>query len=345
MTTGEAFSVTSQENRYGWRLGGALLLSGLSLAAARAQSPAGDAPKAMGAAPVSFSRLALEAFALEDTPEERRASLEAARKILEQGLAERNADRRVEAAMALSLTRVENNPFPLLETAIADKDIYVQIAACASLAGLRDPRARPLLKKALDSETPEVAFAAAKALYLQGDAEGQRALVDIATGERPAKSGYFSAQRRAMFRSMKTPGGFFRLAFRYGIGFAPVPGLGMGLSSLAGLLADANLSGRAQAIAVLPPVADSETIALLREALTDEDWAVRAAAVHALAVSNQTVARRDLTPLFQDKKEAVRYRAAAAYLRLSTELTQPTAKPVTSPRAPRRPAKRARSRG
>ncbi|MFQ3589067.1 MAG: HEAT repeat domain-containing protein, partial [Chloracidobacterium sp.] len=268
--------------------------------------------------------------------DERQANLEAARMILEQGLTERNPDRRSEAAMALSLTRVENNPFPLLETAIADKDMYVQIATCATLAGLRDPRALPLLKQALASETPEVAFAAAKALYLQGDQEGKLALLDIATGERKAKSSYFSAQRRTMFRAMKTPGGFFRLAFRYGIGFAPVPGLGMGLSSLAGLLADANLSGRAQAIAALPPVKDDDTVVMLREALTDEDWTVRAAAVHALAMSDQTDVLGDLVPLFQDKKEAVRYRAAAAYLRLAVEPAKPPRQRDRKPSTPRR---------
>ncbi len=277
-------------------------------------------------------------------PEERQANLEAARLILEQGLTERNADWRTEVAIALSLTRVENNPFQLLEIALMDKDMYVQVAACATLAGLPDQRSVSLLKKALDSETPEVAFAAAKALYLQGVPDGRQALLDVATGERRARSGYFSAQRRALLRSLKTPGGFFRLAFRYGMVFAPVPGLGIGLSSLAGLLADANLSGRAQAIAILPPVQDGETVAMLREALTDEDWSVRAAAVHALALSDQTVVLRDLVPLLQDKKEAVRYRAAAAYLRLATTPATP-APDAAKPKPTQRPAtKRGRLR-
>jgi len=268
---------------------------------------------------------------------ERQAHLEAARLILEQGLREGNADQRREVVIALSLTRVENNPFPLLETALADKDVYVQVAACATLSGLPDPRALRLLRQALGNETPEVAFAAAKALYAQGDQQGRQALLDVATGECRARSGYFSVQRRNMLRTMKTPGGFFRMAFRYGIGFAPIPGLGIGLSSLAGLLADANLSGRAQAIAALPPVQDHETVAMLREALTDEDWSVRAAAVHALAVSDQRLILRDLVPLFQDKKDAVRYRAAAAYLRLTT--------PAVSTRPPVKVLRSARRRG
>ncbi|MCS7078496.1 MAG: HEAT repeat domain-containing protein [Chloracidobacterium sp.] len=319
-----------------------LLLSGLLAVTANAQSPLSVATGVAGGTVASGTAVGSPQPAKEETPEERGAALEAARIILAQGLTERNADRRREVVIALSLTRVENDPFPLLETAIADKDMHVQVAACATLAGLRDPRAVPLLRKALNSETPEVAFAAAKALYAHGNADGKQALLDIVAGERRAKSGYFSSQRRALFRSMKTPGGFFRLAFRYGIGFMPVPGLGMGLSSLAGLLADANLSGRAQAIAVLPPVKDAETVAMLREALTDEDWTVRAAAVHALAMSEQTVARRDLVPLFQDPKDAVRYRAAAAYLRLVTAVRARSSSGKLNPA--RQPTNRARSR-
>lgn len=179
--------------RWRWgRLGGGLLLVlGLSPALVGGQSPAA------GAAPMK-----------EAVADERQANLEAARLILEQGLKERNPDHRCEAVIALSLTRVENNPFPLLETALADKDVYVQVAACATLAGLSDPRALPLLRQALGSETPEVAFAAAKALYAQGDEEGRQALLDVAMGERQARSGYFSVQRRNLLRTMKTPGGF-----------------------------------------------------------------------------------------------------------------------------------------
>jgi len=44
---------------------------------------------------------------------------------------------------------------------------------------------------------------------------------------------------------------------------------------------------------------------------------VRAAAAHSIAVRNDPALRKDLTPLFEDKKESVRLRAAAGYLRLA----------------------------
>ena len=56
----------------------------------------------------------------------------------------------------------------------------------------------------------------------------------------------------------------------------------------------------------------------LQDALTDKDWSVRAAAVHAIALRNNPALEKDLLPLFEDKKEAVRVRAAAGYLRLES---------------------------
>ena len=54
----------------------------------------------------------------------------------------------------------------------------------------------------------------------------------------------------------------------------------------------------------------------LEDALSDKDWSVRAAAVHAIALRNDPALENHLLPLFDDKKEAVRVRAAAGYLRL-----------------------------
>jgi len=56
----------------------------------------------------------------------------------------------------------------------------------------------------------------------------------------------------------------------------------------------------------------------LKDALTDKDWSVRAAAVHAIALRNDPALESDLVPLLDDKKEAVRVRAAAGYLRLES---------------------------
>ncbi len=55
----------------------------------------------------------------------------------------------------------------------------------------------------------------------------------------------------------------------------------------------------------------------VRDALSDEDSSVRAAAVHSISLRNDPALKKELEPLLQDDNEPVRLRAAAGYLRLS----------------------------
>ena len=82
------------------------------------------------------------------------------------------------------------------------------------------------------------------------------------------------------------------------------------------MLVDGELSGRAGTALLLSNDNDPRVIAALREGLSDKTWSVRAASAHAIAVQNNTELQSDLIPLLDDKKEAVRVRASAAYIRL-----------------------------
>ena len=108
----------------------------------------------------------------------------------------------------------------------------------------------------------------------------------------------------------------FLFALQQGATFAPVPGLGAGVSSLQGILSDPSVSGRAAAALLLGADKEPEVLQALQDALADKDWSVRAAAVHAIALRNDPALEPDLVPLLEDRKEAVRVRAAAGYLRL-----------------------------
>src|SRR5215831_2821327 len=103
-----------------------------------------------------------------------------------------------------------------------------------------------------------------------------------------------------------------------GIGFAPVPGLGEGVACMRAMLTDSGVSGGASVALLLAHERDAATIEALKDALSDKEWSVRAAAVHALSLRNDPALRKDLEPLLQDEKNQVRLRAAAGYLRLST---------------------------
>ena len=66
---------------------------------------------------------------------------------------------------------------------------------------------------------------------------------------------------------MKNPGGLFKVMLKQGIGMAPVPGLGLGVSSMESLLGDSGISGRALAATILAREKDETTLAALRQAL------------------------------------------------------------------------------
>jgi HEAT repeat protein len=53
--------------------------------------------------------------------------------------------------------------------------------------------------------------------------------------------------------------------------------------------------------------------------LSDKEWSVRAAAIHLVAIHPFPEFREKLIPLLDDKKDPVRERAAAAYIRLQHE--------------------------
>jgi hypothetical protein len=180
-----------------------------------------------------FLAIGVTLIVAQTCPAQRIASpeIERACQTLDKGLAESNSEKRKEAVIALSLIGTSDQGISRLEKALDDKDVNVRVAACASLAALNDPRSIALLERALRDKVPEVSFAAAKALYQQGQPTGKAALLEILGGERRTRSGYLASERRDALRMMKNPGGLLKLAVKQGVGMAPVPGLGMGISS------------------------------------------------------------------------------------------------------------------
>lgn len=253
--------------------------------------------------------------------------------ILGKALKDKNPDTRKQAAIALSLAG-STEPFPSeLEALLDDKDVEVRLAAISGLAEIKNGRTVAALHKALDDDVPEVSFAAARALWALHDPEGKKVLLSILSGETKASSGYIAKQKREALRMLHTPKTAFLFAVKEGAGMAPIPGLGQGISSMEALLSDPSVSGRATAALLLENDKDPETLAALKGALTDKDWSVRAAGVHALVLRDDPAFQADIVPLLDDKNEGVRLRAAAGYLRLedvkSKHKTAPRRRRVT----------------
>lgn len=242
-------------------------------------------------------------------------------------LGEKNPDTRKEAAAALGLAGAREPYLTELGGMLDDKDLYVRLAALQSTVDLRQKGAAPALNKALYDETPEVSFAAAKALYALGDPAGRGALLAVAGGELKASTAGMAAKKRDMMRLLQTPRSLALFVFREGVGLVPVPGLGEGVSSLTLMLSDPGISGRAASLLLLAHDNHPDVLPALREALKDKDAPVRAAAVHSIVLHDDPEFMGDLLALFDDPKESVRFRAAAGYIRLAGIKTTPK-KPV-----------------
>jgi HEAT repeat protein len=237
--------------------------------------------------------------------------------ILQRALDARNPQTRKQAVVALSLASERGPLFNQLEQMLQDKDVDVRQAVVASLADVKSERATAALHKAMEDAVPEVSFAAVKALWARHDPIGRAGLLAVLAGESKSSSSFFSKQKRDALRMMHTPRTAFLFAAQAGAGFVPVPGLGVGIASMQGILANSGVLGRASAALLLGADRDPATIDALKDALSDKDSSVRAAAVHSISLRNDPALKKELEPLLQDDNESVRLRAAAGYLRLS----------------------------
>ena len=258
-----------------------------------------------------------------------------ARALLETSLKDKNPETRTHAVQSLGLVSAGEPWLSQLEAMIADKDIGVRLAAIASLIDLNSSLTVPTLQKALESDVPEVSFAAAKGLWALNQAAGRQALFDVLDGETKTSSGFLTKKKRDALRMLHTPRTFFLFAVVESAKFTPVPGVGAGVSSLQGILANPQTSGRAAAALLLGTDQGGDILMALDNALSDSDWTVRAAAVQSIALRNDPALEGRLIPLFGDKKEAVRVRAAAAYLRLTALLQRDTTSATIGLNSPR----------
>jgi HEAT repeat protein len=253
--------------------------------------------------------------------------------IITDSLKDKNPDTRVQAVQSMGLIGAHEPYTSTLEAMLDDKDVQVRVAVVTSLVDLKNKGTVPALKKALGDDVPEVSFAAAKALWSLKDPEGEEVLLSVLSGEVKTSSNFFTKQKRDALRLLQTPRPLMMVAIRAGAGFAPVPGLGMGISSVQGILNDPTVSGRAATALMLASEKDPRVLAALIDALQDKEGSVRAAACHAIALRNDRTLEGNLIPLLDDKKPAVRLRAAAGCLRLES-LPAPVKKGVVRKTAP-----------
>ena len=265
-------------------------------------------------------------------------NLQKCRTILNDAVQDKNPDVRRNAAEAMSLLGLKDKALEYLTSLLDDHDVPVRIAVVTTLGDFNDHRTLPLLKKALQDPVPEVDFAAAKVLYQLHDPDGIEFLLEVVSKETKASSSYLNKEKRKTLRLLHTPTQLFTTIAINAAGFAPVPGLGFGLSSANGIISATDSSARAASLLLIGNSRDPDLVDTVQTALSDKDWSVRAAAAHLVAMHPFPQFRENLIALLDDDKGAVRVRAAGAYLRLQppTATVLPrkratTRKPDTTP--------------
>lgn len=241
--------------------------------------------------------------------------LDQAWQTLKKGLTEGNPTRRVHTVTAMGILRPQGKAVDLIESAFEDKDYSIRQAAAVALGQMKSRRSIPKLHGALNDKSPEVVYAAAKALYDMGDPTGREVLIAVLLGDQADLSGFFSSSMHDMKAKMHEPKALLLIGVREGAGAFLGPA-GFGIPVAEGLLKDSHASGKTVAAALLANDRHADALKALRQGLQDKNWTVRAASARALAVGDHVDSFKEIAALLDDKKEEVQYSAAAALIRL-----------------------------
>lgn len=237
-------------------------------------------------------------------------------KCLNDGIAEKNYDRRAQAIAALGTIGLRRSAVALIESGLRDKDAPVRQAAVEVLGTMKSRSSIPKLRVALDDNSAVVRFAAAQALWAMGDRSGQDLFLDVLGGERKASTGMVRGGLQQVHEEMHDPKALAELGSEQAAGAFLGPA-GFGIKAAIELVKDNAAPARAISALLLAEDSSEDARDVLRDALQDKSWIVRAAAAEALGVHGSVSDVKTLAPLLDDSEKKVRYRAAAAIIRVA----------------------------
>ncbi len=229
-----------------------------------------------------------------------------------------DSDHRQEALAALSTFGAPNEEaIRRAQDALHDKNVFVRRTAALTLGELHAHSALPALKEALDDDSPEVSFAAAKALTQLGDTSGRDILIEVLAGERKDSPGLMTNAMRTAKHKLKHPGGLLLMGTQDAAGamFGPASMVIPAIKDTTDLKAK-GAPGRAAAVAYIAKYPDPYAVQLLEWALNDDNQFVRLEAARSLGERGNQTSIAKLHPLFADQHTVVRDMAAVAVLRI-----------------------------
>ena len=298
-----------------------LALSALGAAASASQQvpappPAATAPLAGAPAQASPSARATQpASALPGAVSAATARRDAW-KCLTDGAAEKDADHRAQAIVALGTVGIRPDVVRLVEDGLTDKNITVRQAAATALGVMKSRGSIPKLRVALDDESPVVIFAAAQALWQMGDKGGEEIFLDVLDGDRKVSRGTVKEGLHYAHEQLQDRKALAELGAEQTAGAFLGP-FGFSVSVVAELAKDNAAPARALSARLLGDGGDTDSREGLQQALEDKSWLVRATAAEALGVKGDASVVAKLAPLLNEDRREVRYQAAAAIMRIT----------------------------
>ena len=238
--------------------------------------------------------------------------------ILNQGVVDKNPQKRKQAIAAVGSIGLASEALKLLESALLnDDDVEVRQTAAASLGQMKAKQSIPALEKALDDGSGEVAFQAAKSLWELGSRASRGTLQDVLTGEVKDATGIKAGAMRDARAKLHSPRALAKIGIKEASGALLGP-FSLGVNAAEEMMKDNGAPGRANAATMLAQDCDNRTLELLNQTLKeDKNAAVKAAAARGVG----SCGTKDSIPVLErylaDSHDAVKFMAAAAIVKLS----------------------------
>jgi HEAT repeat protein len=236
----------------------------------------------------------------------------------------KSISQRATGIRALGLLQNNAHARRLAEAALDDEKPEVRAAAATALGQMHATQSIPKLQHLLKDERISVVMAAAHSLRdLKDNTSAYSVYYDVLTGER--KGDGLIAQQ---IDTLHNPKELALIGLEQGIGYVPFAGIGWDAWRYTHKKDPHPV--RAVAATLLAHDPDPKTgEALVRAALNDKDWIVRAAALEAIAQRGDPVLEEKIELGLFDTNVHVRFTAAAAVIRLAAghkEIRKETAK-------------------
>ena len=240
-------------------------------------------------------------------------------KLLNDATMSKKYTNRSDAISALVVLSSDQRAVGMIEHGLSDSSIRIRVLAAVSLGEIGARSAIPALRAALDDRSPEVSFAAAQALWKMGDHSGRNFFYEILEGGRKTQPGIIQGQITKARQDLQDPKAMLLIGINAASGAMLGPGA-LGVSAIEELAINKSTPVQALCAKLLAEDDTPDTVTELKLALEDKNWLIRAAAARSLAaMKHPEVTPRMRTMMETDKKDAVRYAAAAAFIRLSAK--------------------------